>query len=64
MEKSDQEEKSWSMARTTTQNREGLDKKRNGFTVPSGEKNWCAKSWWAQKCDDNNPAGTRWIIKF
>ena len=26
------------MARTATQNREGLDKKRNGFTVPSGEK--------------------------
>lgn len=45
MEKSDQEEKSWSMAsRTATQNRDGLDKKRNGFTVPSGEKNWCAKS--------------------
>lgn len=31
MEKSDQEEKSWSMAsRTATQNRDGLDKKRNG----------------------------------
>ena len=29
------------MATTETQNREGLDKKRNGFTVPSGEKNWC-----------------------
>lgn len=65
MEKSDQEEKSWSMAsRTATQNRDGLEKKRNGFTVPSGEKNWCAKSWWAQKFDDNNPAGTLRIIKF
>ena len=52
------------MARTTTQNRKGLDKKRNGFTVNSGEKNWCAKSWWAQKFDDNNPAGTLRIIKF
>lgn len=52
------------MATTETQNREGLDKKRNGFTVPSGEKNWCAKSWCAQKFDDNNPAGTLRIIKF
>lgn len=31
------------MARTATQSRQGLDKKRNDFTVPSGEKNWCAK---------------------
>lgn len=51
-------------SRTATQNRDGLEKKRNGFTVPSGEKNWCAKSWWAQKFDDNNPAGTLRIIKF
>lgn len=52
------------MARTATQSREGLTKKRDGFTVPSGEKNWCAKSQWAQKFDDNNPAGTLWIINF
>ena len=56
------------MARTATktnkQNREGLHKKRNSFTMPSGEKNWCAKSWWAQKFDDDNPSGTLQIIKF